>query len=580
MVTNLNNSTYAGAGYLFACGLGAELTAAATISITDSMHVVSGSTTITTINGGSTSNANIVYLIKKASSTWKFGTGGNLSGDLPTAIPDNSVITMTWDQTYWRIAAIGQQSSITLTPQMFGAAGDGTTYDTAAITAALAYISDDGPLLFFPNGTYLISGSGTIFTCSAKNTRIVCDSGVVFKLVPTAAATVFKATNGANVLYGFSLTGNPRFHSDNTTYKKTMVELRDTSGAVVELCSIEGGWTDSGHTSIGILIEGRDFGTIDSLAGISADRPIVVSDNPNSYIDLDSWVFGSKRRLLTIANSNPNFEIGDCYSLNSDWYLSCNKGTDGLVFNGSSNPTTSTSNTLRVHFEQGTSATGWAVDWRAASSRNLKLLMCDTGTPNKGFKIRNATHLTVEQCEYNLTSNVALDFTTCDQVELRNNFWQATSTFVTTGLTRKYALSQFASAPAPGAPFELWVSDSNTAVTGAQMSLLQEFRATSVGVTIPASNAATISVPGLSGNAVRGKFLLIFSGAADGAAEFAFSTTALYPIGGAANLPSNLVVGVPSANHVGVVFNSQGSITVYNDYGSALTAWISATYFF
>lgn len=45
-----------------------------------------------------------------------------------------------------------------VTPQMFGAKGDGVTDDTEAIRRAIAYLGDSGTL-FFPSGSYLISKS-------------------------------------------------------------------------------------------------------------------------------------------------------------------------------------------------------------------------------------------------------------------------------------------------------------------------------------------------------------------------------------------------------------------------------------
>lgn len=50
-----------------------------------------------------------------------------------------------------------------VTPQMFGAKGDGVTDDTVAIKTAITYLGDFGTL-FFPKGSYLISESLTIST--------------------------------------------------------------------------------------------------------------------------------------------------------------------------------------------------------------------------------------------------------------------------------------------------------------------------------------------------------------------------------------------------------------------------------
>lgn len=103
MPTNENSSTFAGAGYLFAGGLGAELTAAATITLTSAVHVVSGTATITTINGGDAHASNVAYLVKKSGATWQFGSGGNIAGTIPTIA--TNVATLVWDQSFWRVSS-------------------------------------------------------------------------------------------------------------------------------------------------------------------------------------------------------------------------------------------------------------------------------------------------------------------------------------------------------------------------------------------------------------------------------------------------------------------------------------------
>jgi hypothetical protein len=450
--------------------------------------------------------------------------------------------------------------------------------DQAAEIAA-ALVANAGGELEFASGTYSVAGTGTIFTISTNFTRIKCRAGVVFSFTPTGTSTLFKASAGANIIYGFEFTGQPLITSPDTTFTKTALELSDTSGARVDIAvGPEGSWHSAGNTCIGILWKGRDLGHIESTRGIAADRPFVATDNPNSYIDMDLCKFGVSTKLLLIGNGNPNFEIGDLYLSNNEIDLSCNKGTDGLEFNGASNPTASTNNKVTVRFEQGTDPNGYCVNWAPAFSRNTELIQCTAGTPNRGYRIRNSNHVEFRHCEHN-TTGVAADFTTCDMVDFTNCFLQAASTFVNTGMKRLWSNGQFASGPTPGAPFERWISEANANAMGAPLSLLDEFRHTFIG-SLAGANASPVSVPGLNGNAVRGKFSITFGGAGDGAAEFLFTTTAMYPVGGAANLPANIVTTTPGANNVGVVFNSQGNIQIFNNYATAVNLTISVQYFF
>jgi hypothetical protein len=58
----------------------------------------------------------------------------------------------------------------------YGATGNGSTDDTAAITACLA-AAPAGSTIYFPPGTYLVSGSGNMFTLDKANIEL-CGSGI------------------------------------------------------------------------------------------------------------------------------------------------------------------------------------------------------------------------------------------------------------------------------------------------------------------------------------------------------------------------------------------------------------------
>lgn len=70
----------------------------------------------------------------------------------------------------------------------FGAAGDGVTDDTAAITAAIAHVKGAGGTLVFPGGTYLVS----TVTFDGSDYNVDTSAGVTFKQKPgVASATPF-----------------------------------------------------------------------------------------------------------------------------------------------------------------------------------------------------------------------------------------------------------------------------------------------------------------------------------------------------------------------------------------------------
>ncbi|TCK87372.1 glycosyl hydrolase family 28-related protein [Paraburkholderia sp. BL9I2N2] len=61
----------------------------------------------------------------------------------------------------------------------FGALGDGVTDDTAAINKALAFMTQHGGTLYFPQGKYLVSGSGLVLDQSLITDNLLTHSSIV-----------------------------------------------------------------------------------------------------------------------------------------------------------------------------------------------------------------------------------------------------------------------------------------------------------------------------------------------------------------------------------------------------------------
>jgi parallel beta-helix repeat protein len=92
---------------------------------------------------------------------------------------------------YWEIAETEQ-----VTPQMFGAKGDGSTDDTVAIQAALDYIELTRVPLYFPTGTYMISSTLTVDPASDRTFGV--------KLLGTGkAASEIKASAAMTAMISF-----------------------------------------------------------------------------------------------------------------------------------------------------------------------------------------------------------------------------------------------------------------------------------------------------------------------------------------------------------------------------------------
>lgn len=114
----------------------------------------------------------------------------------------------------------------------FGAVGDGATDDTAAVTAALTYVMNNGRCLFVPDGIYRCTAKITIVGTTNFSMRgegqelsqFVFEGGDVgFDLTTPERAD---GEGGASSLYGFSILKN----SDVSTWGGTALKL--TTGTV------------------------------------------------------------------------------------------------------------------------------------------------------------------------------------------------------------------------------------------------------------------------------------------------------------------------------------------------------------
>jgi hypothetical protein len=196
--TNDDLGAIVGANNLIRYGLGADLTpSSGVITVTDSLHFLTGAGAITTINvsGGNPTTPVHVTFIRRAASTVTFSAGGNLGGDIPT-LADEIPIIAEWDGTEWYLytsastTSFGSQTTRTAliapyaangTPTFrriktgdlvdtawfnvkdYGAVGNGTTNDAAAIQLAIdaAYAAGGGEV-WFPPATYKVTSTLTM----------------------------------------------------------------------------------------------------------------------------------------------------------------------------------------------------------------------------------------------------------------------------------------------------------------------------------------------------------------------------------------------------------------------------------
>ena len=316
----------------------------------------------------------------------------------------------------------------------FGAKCDGITDDTGAVRSALAAAGAQSRIEL-PAGTCVISDTITI---SAHRQHLV-GSGMhvtYLKFAPTAtggkALLKVQALPAAEYFQGSIR--DLGFGSDDRRISKTGIEIIDASGFVVENVASYP-WT--GANSIGIRTRGREFGLFRDLY-ISADRPLVISDNPNHSIDIDHHSFFD---CYLTASGSPVVEIESGVNLTHVTFGGAQawvKGTDGLRWLDRATSTVGIDLRIQnVRWEQAESTTGYFVD--IEHNYNLYQLSIEHvygGLNARGFKLRKVRHATLRTAYYDGTGEALNVDSSVYPLLLENSWFQAGSTVIAAGLTK------------------------------------------------------------------------------------------------------------------------------------------------
>lgn len=134
----------------------------------------------------------------------------------PKGVEDESVVTPSGGNTPRSLAA---HFADIVNVKDYGAAGDGVTDDTEAVSAALASIPDTGATLYFPPGTYLISAAFSI----AKPVRI-CGMATI-RQTTTAIEGSFIITGGPVSISGLIFDLAEKGGSDEVNDTAIMLNL-------------------------------------------------------------------------------------------------------------------------------------------------------------------------------------------------------------------------------------------------------------------------------------------------------------------------------------------------------------------
>lgn len=380
-----------------------------------------------------------------AGGTQVFVTSGTLYGDIAWRVSGEGAVTpgssaIAFDPEFLQAGSgavarpLQGKARDVVSVQDFGALGNGTTDDTAAIQAAID-AGGGNSTIYFPAGTYLITSTITI---SDDRTQLRC-AGIwvtIFKFQPTADDVMFAFDKGAgNILAQCSLTGGCAFTSTDTNYAKIGVQVSDSSCTMLKDIHFLNWHTASGGNSVIIESKSRELMLIDNIAG-GADMVLRLRKNSNASdaalfpggagtsIDVDHYYISN---LLSTCTSSvdsltqdtgggsrgirPNILIDSGVNLTTTTIDHCALvlGTDGIVWYDTTSSIVSTGLAIRmVRFEQGTTSLGQCAIFRHNYAlMDLVIDSCEFGL-GRGLYLRKVSKASVRGCIYP-GSNVGID---------------------------------------------------------------------------------------------------------------------------------------------------------------------------
>jgi len=330
----------------------------------------------------------------------------------------------------------------------FGAVGDGTTDDTAAIQAAIDSYSSGQGVVFFPKGRYLVTS-----TLSITKDRVHLEgeapwvSRILFN--PTAEdICIFIGKGGEGSTDGGVIFQNSikklTFESTDETTKKTAIELKDISTFVAE--DIVVGSTDQwiGSGSIGVRIRGRE-GSVFTRMTISCNRPFVFAKNdafPSlsldqfHFQDIFTFTRGHVESTPVYDETHFFFEPGTNFSnVTFDGMQAYVRGKNAFYYDNSTEAAAGASYQLRIvnprwEGEPGDDDTGhffYLVHGSTSEAQQVSIENAYFGEVGNGLYLRDIREFSISDSSFISNSREALNIATTsglESVEIKDCFFQ------------------------------------------------------------------------------------------------------------------------------------------------------------
>ena len=349
----------------------------------------------------------------------------------------------------------------------YGAVGNGSTDDTTAFQSAINAAGTNARIYVPGGGNFLITNTLQI---DDDRVHIIGDgigaSRILFN--PTAHDKIaFKFSKTSSLLTGCSIR-DLTIYTSSLTYRKTAIQIVDTSNFVVDNVEITGtvgspatGFCDtdnSSGSSKGIHTKGRDGLRVHNVF-VYADYPLYIDKNPN--------ISGSPRPLEDIDQANfhncifrPNSNLRPCINIvdgvafaqvsftgQQAWV----GGTYGIYWNSTTSDSSCAGLVLEnVRYEQAAATTAYAVYLvtnYAGGLQQIQLRNVYVGEGASGFYFRKCQSVSLQNVyvvtdtleQLNVDSGV-------NEIEALNCFWQVGGTVSVTDQTLLYEMPRYPNA--------------------------------------------------------------------------------------------------------------------------------------